>query len=66
MWPFNIYRILQSREHYIWVQIRILHETNKAILVECGSKLWIPKSQICGIRLRKSVFEIYVRENAVG
>ena len=77
MWPFNVYRIIQSRERYIWVQVRILHETNKAILVTAppchpegasateGSKLWIPKSQIYSIRLRKSVFEIYARESII-
>ena len=66
MWPFNIYRLLQSKERYIWVQVRILYETDKAILVESGIKIWIPKSQIYEIRLRKNIFEIYVRENAVG
>ena len=44
---------------------RILYETDKAILVECGSKMWIPKSQIHGIRLRKNVFEVYVREGMI-
>jgi len=29
-------------------------------------KLWIPKSQIYGIRLRKGVFEIYVKESTIG
>ncbi len=66
MWPFNIYRILQSKERYIWIQARILYETDKAILVESGIKIWIPKSQICGIKLRKSVFEIYVKKNMIG
>ena len=66
MWPFNIYRIFESRERYVWAQVRILHETDKAILVECGSKIWIPKSQIYGVRLRKNIFEIYVREGVIG
>ena len=59
---FGIYRLLQPKERYIWVQIRILHETEKAILVESVEKTWIPKSQIRKIRLRNGVFEIYVRE----
>jgi len=59
--PFSIYNLINP-EKYIWAQIRILHETDKAILVDNGMKTWIPKSQIHGIRLRKNVFEIYVRE----
>ena len=62
-WPYSIiYRFLYSSEKYIWSQVRISHETDKAILVYNGMKIWIPKSQIHGIRLRKNVFEIYVRE----
>jgi len=29
-------------------------------------KIWIPKSQIFGIRLRENVFEIYIREAMIG
>ena len=47
-------------------QIRILHETDKAVLVDAGMKIWIPKSRIRGIRLNDNVFEIYVAENTVG
>jgi len=43
-----------------------LHETDKAILVDNGMKIWIPKSRIGGIRLRNDIFEIYVREDMVG
>ncbi len=60
--PFSIYRLLHSKPGYIWVQIRILHETDKAILVENVEKTWISKSQIRKIRLRNGVFEVYVRE----
>ena len=77
--PFGIYNLLNP-ETYIWAQVRILHETDKAILVTApfviaseakqsqndNIKIWIPKSQICGIKLRKNVFEIYVRESAIG
>jgi hypothetical protein len=59
---FGIHNLINP-ERYIWLQIRILHETDKAILVECGTKTWIPKSQIFGIRLRKNIFEIYIKEN---
>jgi hypothetical protein len=65
-WPYSIiYRFLYSSEHYTWLPVRILHETDKAILVECGLKIWIPKSQICGIRLRNNVFEIYTKEDVL-
>ncbi len=65
-WPFNIYNLLYPKEKYIRVQVRILHETDKAILIDNGTKVWIPKSQICGIRLRNNTSEIYVKENTVG
>jgi hypothetical protein len=29
-------------------------------------KIWIPKSQIYGIRLRKNIFEVYIKENMAG
>jgi len=40
---------------YIWARVRILHETDKAILVDNGMKIWIPKSRIHGIRLMKHI-----------
>jgi len=65
-WLFSYRRLFYPEERYIWAQVRILHETEKAILVYNGQKMWIPKSRILGIRLRKSAFEIYVRESIVG
>lgn len=63
---FGLYRLLYPEERYIWAQVRILHETDKAILVECGVKIWIPKSRIYGIRLRKNIFEVYIKGNTIG
>jgi len=54
------------KEKYIWAQVRILHETERAILIDNGMKIWIPKSQIYGIRLRNNFFQIYVKESTVG
>ncbi|GAH90586.1 unnamed protein product [marine sediment metagenome] len=65
-WPFSIYRLIYPKERYIWVQVRILHETDKAILVNNGMKTWLPKSPIYRIRLRNNIFEIYVKESTVG
>ena len=65
-WPLSIYRLMHPRERYIWIQIRILHETDKAVLINNGMKIWIPKSQIYGVRLRNNIFEIYVKESTVG
>ena len=62
---FGIYNLMNP-ERYIWLQVRILHETDKAILIYNGIKTWVPKSQICGIRLRNNVFEIYVKESVAG
>ncbi len=65
-WPFSICNLLYPKEKYIWAQIRILHETDKAILVDNGMKIWVPKSRIYRIRLKNNIFEIYVKESTVG
>ncbi len=66
LWPFSIYRLMHPKERDIWAQVRILHETDKTILVDNGMKTWIPKSRIHRIRLRNNIFEIYVKESTVG
>jgi len=60
-----IIRLLFCKSEYIWVQVRIIHETHRAILVDHGRKVWIAKSLIAKIRLRKGIFEIYVKEYLV-
>jgi hypothetical protein len=65
-WSFSIRNAIYPKERYIWAKIRILHETEKAILVDNGRKIWIPKSRIYGIRLKNDMFEVYVKENVVG
>ena len=62
---FGIHNLINP-ERYIWSQVRILHETDKAILIYNGMKIWIPKSRIYGIRLRKNIFEVYIKENTIG
>ncbi len=64
-WPFTIHNVIYPKEKYVWARVRILRETDKAILVDNGMKSWIPKSRIYGIRLRSNAFEIYVKESAV-
>jgi len=58
--PFHIPYYNPSRypiERKIWVKVRFLYETEKAVLVLCeGRKIWIAKSRIYKIRLRKGVF----------
>ena len=52
------------REKKIWVKVRFVHETEKAVLVLCeGRKTWIAKSRIYKVRLKRNVFEIYVRKS---
>jgi hypothetical protein len=58
--------LLYPKERHTWAQVRILHETNKAILVDNGMKAWVPKSRILDIRLRNNTFEIYTKESAMG
>jgi len=57
---------MHPRERYIWVQVRILYETDTAILIDNGMKTWIPKTHIKGIRLRNNFFQIYVKESTLG
>ena len=66
MWPWTIHRLIYPKQRYIWAQIRILHETEKALLIDNGMKIWIPKPWLHGIRLRNNIFEIYVQESTVG
>lgn len=65
-WPFSIRNIIYPKQRFIWAPVRIIHETDKAILVDNGRKFWISKSRIYGMRLRNNSFEIYVKENVVG
>ena len=65
-WRFSIYNLVYPKERYTWAQVHILQETEKAILVDNGMKIWIPKSQICKIRLRNNIFEIYAKESTLG
>jgi len=65
-WPFSIRNCVYPKEKYIWVPVRIIHETKKAILVDNGRKTWIPKSRIYGVRLKNNAFEIYVKESTIG
>ena len=61
-----LYNLIYPKEKYISAGVRILRETDKAILVDNGMKIWIPKSQIHAIRLRNNIFAIYVKESTVG
>jgi len=63
MYPFSLSNLLRPKPTYIWARVRILKETDKAILVDNGTKTWIPKSRIHGIRLKDNVFKIYVEES---
>jgi len=64
-WPLSVYRLMYPKERCIWVKVRILHETEKAVLVDNGMKIRIPKSRIHKIRLKNNIFEIYVKESTV-
>lgn len=66
MWPFSIRKSLYPEERYIWAPVRIIHETDKAILIDNGRKLWIPKSRVNGVRLKNNTFEIYIKKSTVG
>ncbi len=65
-WPLYIRKSFCAPERCIWGKDRILRETGTVILVQVGTRLWIPNSRIRAVRLRQSTFEIYVKENTVG
>jgi len=53
---FNIYRILSTPYgfyDYIWVDVLLIRETKKAILIEFdGQKVWLPKAWILRVKFR--------------
>ena len=59
-------KFVYPREKYVWAQVRILHETDKAILVTNGTKIWITKSRIHRIRLQNNTFQIHFKESIAG
>ena len=66
-WLFYNYPPKYPIQKKIWIKIRFIHETSKAILVYCNEKkIWIPKSRIYKLRLREGVFEVYVEKNVIG
>ena len=65
-WLFYDYIPKYPRQRKAWLKIRFLHETDKAILVYCnGRKIWIAKSRIYRIRLKRGIFEIYTKERFI-
>ena len=64
-WIFSNYHPKYPHQKKIWIKIRFLHETDKAILVYCnGKKIWIAKSQVFRVKLKKDIFKIYVKESS--
>ena len=63
---FTLHRLLNFEEKRIWIKVRILHETKKAVLAEVGiGKQWIPKSRIDDIRIKNKKFELYLKESVI-
>ena len=61
----RIIKLLFGKSEYVWFPVRILRETDKAVLVENCRKMWIAKSRIAKIRLRRGFFEVYVRKKHI-
>lgn len=62
-WLVHNYPPKYPRERKIWIKVRFAHETEKAVLVLCeGRKIWIAKSRIYKVRLRKDVFEVCTKK----
>jgi hypothetical protein len=65
-YPFSIRNLIYPQERFIWAPVKIIYETDKAILVNNGRKFWIPKSRIYGIKLKNYTFKVYVKRSAIG
>jgi len=51
------------RPRRVWIKVRFLHETPKAILIiHEGDKVWLPKSRIRKVKLRRSAFYLLIPE----
>lgn len=62
-WLLNNYLSAYPQSRYIWARVRMRYETEKAILVLYEeAKVWLPKSRIGKVKLKKGVFWIYVPE----
>ena len=58
--------LFDFRPKMIWAPVKIIHETDRAFLIDNGRRFWIGKSQISKIRMRNNFVEIYVQESLVG
>jgi hypothetical protein len=56
---FNIWRLLKTPYayyDYIWVDVLLVHETRKAVLIEFDNrKAWLPKAWIVAFTRSKAV-----------
>ena len=63
---YPLYRPFDSSPwpKYAWLKVRMRHETEKAVLVMVeDEKIWLPKSRIRKVKLKKGWFWIDVRVN---
>lgn len=74
-WPLSFYRLIYPKERYIWTQVRILHETEKAILIDNDMKIWersepraepyilcyMTRTELCGVRAQRGLSKSGVR-----
>ena len=63
---FSLYTLICPEERRLLVRVRIIHETQKAVLVDLPiSKQWIPKSRIDGVRIKDKNFEFLLKESII-
>jgi hypothetical protein len=60
---FNIWRLLKTPYayyDYIWVDVLLVHETRKAVLIEFDNrKAWLPKGWVIGYRCLDKCGDMY-------
>jgi len=63
---FSLYTLICPEERRLWVKVRILHETQKAVLIESPTdQQWIPKSRIDAVRIKDKNFEFLLKESMI-
>jgi len=58
----NLIKMALFPKSYIWVEVFLIKETGKAILIEFdGSKAWFPKAWIAKIKRNRGNYDIKIK-----
>jgi len=61
-WLLNILFNPYPRPRYFWAKVRIIYESERAILILYeNSKVWVPKSRIKKVKFKKNCFYLFLK-----